>query len=141
MSTSDDVASTLAAVPLMQELSPKTLKKVAGLGRVMEFGSGREVTEEGGGGVGFHVILSGSATVDVHGTRRRELGPGDYFGEVTLLDGKPRTATVTAGPSGLKTWSLTKWQFDGVLEDEPAVARSMLIGLAGRLREAEARNG
>lgn len=137
MATRDDVESALASVPMLQELSPKSRRKVAERGRIGHFESGRTVTEEGGGGVGFHIILAGTATVDVHGTRRREMGPGEYFGEITLLDGKPRSATVTAGPSGVTTWSLTKWEFDGLLDDEPSLARYMLQGLASRLREAQ----
>lgn len=139
MATSDDVTAALSAVPLMQGMSARHLRKVAERGQVVEHKSGHEVTEEGGRGVGFHLILEGSAQVEVHGAARRELGPGDYFGEVTLLDGKPRTATVRAGDSGLRTWSLTDLDFNTILDEEPSMARPLLKVLAQRLREAEAR--
>ncbi|MEP6695580.1 MAG: cyclic nucleotide-binding domain-containing protein [Pseudonocardiales bacterium] len=139
MVADNDVTVALASVPLLAGLSHKDLRKVAARGKVVDHSSGQEVTEQGGHGVGFHVILTGSALVEVGGKPRRELGPGDYFGEITLLDGKPRTATVRVGESGLQTWSLTAWDFDELLNDEPSLARPMLRGLAGRLREAESR--
>ncbi len=134
----DTVTEVLSAVPLMQGLSPRHLRKVADRGRIVDHKGGHEVTEEGGRGVGFHLILDGTAAVEVHGVFRRELGRGDYFGEITLLDGRPRTATVRAGEPGLRTWSLTDLDFNALLDEEPSMARPFLKALAGRLREAEA---
>lgn len=139
MVADEKLTAALASVPLLAGLSARELRKVADRGKVVDHRVGHDVTEEGGHGVGFHVILDGSALVEVHGTRRRDLGPGDYFGEITLLDGKPRTATVRVGDTGLQTWSLTAWDFDDMLKKEPGLALPMLKGLAGRLREAEAR--
>lgn len=138
--TDDDVFSVLSTVPLMQGLSARQLRKVAKRGKVVEHRAAHDVTEEGGSGVGFHLILDGGATVQVDNVVRRELRRGDYFGEITLIDGKPRTATVTAGQSGLTTWSINDLVFNALLDEEPSMARPLLKVLASRLREAEAHN-
>ncbi len=99
---------------------------------------GKVVTEEGGSGVGFHLVTDGTATVQVGGQARANLGPGDYFGEISLIDGKPRSATIrTDAP--VRTLSLTAWSFAPLLDAHPSLARKMLLGLCGHLRAAEAR--
>ena len=85
------------------------------------------------------MILEGSSDVLVHGVHRVTLEAGQYFGETSLIDGKPRSATVTAGPDGMKAFALTAWAFAPVLKENPTAAMTMLKVLAGRLRAAEAR--
>ncbi len=68
------------------------------------------------------------------------LGPGQYFGEASLIDGKPRTATVTVGADGMRAFALTAWAFQPILEANPTVAITMLKVIVGRLRNAEARS-
>ena len=72
------------------------------------------------------------------GREVRRLGPGDYFGEISLIDGKPRSATVTAAGS-LTTLAVPHLAFSEMLDENPAAARDVLIQLCARLREAEAR--
>ncbi len=91
---------------------------------------------EGDGGIGFHLIASGTASVTVNGQSRPTLGPGDYFGEISLIDGKPRSATVVA-EEVLLTYSLVAWDFNPVLQSEPSVALAMLQSLCARLRAIE----
>jgi CRP/FNR family cyclic AMP-dependent transcriptional regulator len=99
--------------------------------------AGQDVTEQDKGSLAFHLVLSGSADVTVHGEKVRTLGPGEYFGEISTIDGRPRSATVTAA-SALTTLAVPHLAFQDLLDDEPEVARQLLIRLCDRLREAEA---
>ena len=147
---SDDViVQRLSEVDLFAGLPDRVLKHIAAEGRRTTFAPGEHVTEEGStvsgwapfspSGVCFYVILEGGAEVDVHGQYRASLGEGQYFGETSLIDGQPRSATVKAGPEGLTAFALTAWAFAPILEQNPTVAITMLKVLAGRLRAAEAR--
>jgi CRP/FNR family cyclic AMP-dependent transcriptional regulator len=130
------VAKELSATDLFGKVSKKALEAIAAQARVVDHAPGKEITEEGGSATGFHLIRSGSASVTVGGSPRPSLGPGDYFGEISLIDGKPRSATVAAdGP--LTTISLASWSFKPILEEEPDVARALLVVMCQRLRAAE----
>lgn len=134
-----DLLERLRSVPLFEGLSDKELKDVLGQTRVIEHDADREIIEEGHGSAGFHLILDGSVTVLQNGGVRRTLGPGDYFGEISLIDGKPRSATIrTDAP--VRTLSLTAWGFAPLLDAHPSLARKLLLGLCGHLRAAEARD-
>ena len=89
------------------------------------------------GGAGFFVIESGEAVVTVAGDERRTLGPGDYFGDIALIDQGSRTATITAD-SDLNTYGLTFWDFRPLVENDARIAWPLLQVMAKRLREAEA---
>jgi CRP-like cAMP-binding protein len=92
---------------------------------------------EGTGGVGFFVISEGTASVDVHGEERGKLGPGDYFGEIALIDDQARrTATITAD-SDLTCYGLTSWEFRPLVETNAQIAWKLLQVIAKRLRESE----
>jgi CRP-like cAMP-binding protein len=84
------------------------------------------------------VVENGEATVTVQGEERGKIGPGDYFGEVALIDEGPRSATITA-QTDLKTWGLTPWDFRPLVETNAAIAWKLLQALAKKLRAAEAR--
>jgi len=93
------------------------------------FSAGETVTSEGSSGVGFFVIESGNAKVTVGGADRRTLGPGDYFGEVALLNESARTATITAD-SDLKCYGLTSWEFRPLVETQPSIAWKLLQAMS-----------
>ncbi len=143
----DKLIPVLETVDLFKGLNRKTVARIAESGRQEEFKPDETVLAQGeevGGwhrfaqkGVEMHVILTGSAIPSVDGQVHGSLGPGDYFGELSLIDGEPRSADVVAGPDGLTTFAITKWQFEGLLETHPAVAVPMLHVLAARLRAAE----
>jgi CRP-like cAMP-binding protein len=97
------------------------------------FAAGETVAKEGAGGAAFFIIRAGEAAVTVHGDSRPGLGPGDYFGEISLIDGGERSATVTA-VTDLVCLGLTYWDFRPFVENNPAVAWGLLQSLAGRLR-------
>jgi CRP-like cAMP-binding protein len=128
----------LKRVPLFQGLSDKDLNNLARSFSERSFQAGKELTSEGAGGVGFFVLESGEATVSIDGGERRTLGPGDYFGELALLDGGSRTATVTAKTDGT-AYGLTPWEFKPLVEANAALAWPLLQALAARIREIEQR--
>ena len=126
----------IRSVPLFSEFGDKELQRVAAIAKEVEFTAGREIAKQGETGVGFHMIVEGEVTVSVDGVTHASLGPGSYFGEMSLLDGGPRSATVTA-TTELKTVSLTSWDFNALLDQYPELARSLLIQLCRRLRSVE----
>ena len=130
----------LARVPLFSDLAPRELKRLASSFKERTFAAGDTILTAGSGGVGFFVIGEGTATVSVGGREVRTLGPGEYFGEVALIDGGggERTATVTA-QTELKTYGLTAWAFRPIVESNAAIAWKLLQALARKLREAESR--
>jgi CRP/FNR family transcriptional regulator, cyclic AMP receptor protein len=115
----------LKRVPLFSDLDRKELERVANSMKERIFGAGETVTAEGQTGVGFFVIADGEAKVTVGGQERRRLGPGDYFGEVALLNESSRTATITA-ESDLKCYGLTSWEFRPLVETHGTIAWKLL---------------
>ena len=89
----------IRSVPLFSEFGDKELQRVAAIAKEVEFPAGKEIAKQGESGVGFHMIVEGEASVSVDGTNHGTLGPGAYFGEMSLLDGGPRSATVAAAIS------------------------------------------
>jgi CRP-like cAMP-binding protein len=131
-----EVEETLRGVPLFSSVKPKEMKK---LGRRMTertFAEGDTITTQGESGIGFFVIEDGNATVSVGGKIIRTLGPGEYFGEVALIDSGPRSATVVA-TTDLRCRAMSAWEFKPFVEEHPEVAWALLETLVGRLREAE----
>jgi CRP/FNR family transcriptional regulator, cyclic AMP receptor protein len=126
----------LKQVPLFEHVRDKELQTLARNFTERQFHTGDELTVEGQGGVGFFVIESGTAQVYVDGELRRTIGPGDYFGEIALIDGGTRTATITAETDGT-AYGLTSWQFRPLLEQNVDIAWPLLEALASRLRELE----
>jgi CRP/FNR family cyclic AMP-dependent transcriptional regulator len=126
----------LAGCSLFSGLSKRHLRKIAGLAKIVEFSPGEIVAQYGEPGDAFHVVIHGRARVLGQNRARSSLGPGGFFGEVALLDGGPRTATVTAGTQ-LVALRIPRRPFLKLLEQEPKVALTVLQELAGRLRKVE----
>ncbi len=99
---------------------------------------GTELVKEGGIGREFFFILEGSASVRRNKRRVATLGPGQYFGELALLDRRPRSASVVAD-TDMRLLVLTQREFAGVVEEIPSLSRKLLTTMAGRLREADER--
>jgi CRP/FNR family cyclic AMP-dependent transcriptional regulator len=131
--------AVLADVDLFRDLSRAQLKRLAFACREVSHPQGKAVATEGLGGLAFHLILEGSATVSKDGRELRTLGPGDYFGEISMIDGRPRSATVTA-VEPLKVLAVPHQDFEAVVDEDPGFARQLLKTLCARLREAEARS-
>jgi CRP/FNR family transcriptional regulator, cyclic AMP receptor protein len=128
-------ADTLEQVPLLEELTKRDRHELARGMRERTFHPGQEIVVEGKRGVGFFIILDGKAAVSIGGKLVDALGPGDYFGEMALLDGGARTATITADGE-LRCATMTSWDFKSFVIDHPKVAWAMLQTLAQRLRES-----
>ena len=124
---------TLKVVPLFAQCDDKQLDFIATQVDEVDFVAGRDLCREGSGGGEFFVILSGNAEVRRQGRHLRELGPGDFFGEIALLDGGPRTATVTA-LSPMTCLVLSRGQFHNVIRQNALIAVSVLETLGERLR-------
>jgi CRP/FNR family cyclic AMP-dependent transcriptional regulator len=127
----------LQRIPLFAELEPRELGRLSGSFKERTFQAGEPVATEGEGGAGFFVIESGEAVVTVHGDERGRLGPGDYFGDVAMIDQGERTATIQA-ESDLKCYGLTFWDFRPIVESDARIAWPLLQAMAKRLRQAEA---
>jgi CRP/FNR family cyclic AMP-dependent transcriptional regulator len=131
-----DLFESLRHVQLLESLTDDELSGVVGMGQEASFPAGVDVVAEGRTGAGFHVILEGKARVTVHGEERRTLVSGEYFGEMSLFDNEPRSATVTA-VTDLRTWSLASWDFMGLVETEPKIARKLFAALSKRIRSLQ----
>jgi CRP-like cAMP-binding protein len=125
-------------VPLFANVPEKQLRAIADEFTERQFSEGQKLTSEGGGGVGFFVLGSGEAKVTVDGEERRTLGPGDYFGEIALIDGGLRTASITATSDGV-AYGLTTWQFRPLVETHAEIAWPLLEAMARRTRVLEQR--
>ncbi len=134
----DELVERLTKVDLFTGFSKKSMTKLSRSGREVQHRADHEIASEGGSGAGFHLILAGKAQVEVGGVARRELGPGDYFGEISLVDGKPRSATVRAGDDGLRTFAIPVWEFRALLDEHPELTRALLDNLCARIRSVEA---
>jgi CRP/FNR family transcriptional regulator, cyclic AMP receptor protein len=128
----------LAKVPLFSMLSKKDLERLANQAHERTFPAGTVLSEEGETGLTFGVIVDGRATVNVHGRSVRALGPGDYFGEMALIDHSYRSAQVTA-ETELRCLLFVSWVFRPFAMDHPESAWALLEIMVQRVREAESR--
>jgi CRP/FNR family transcriptional regulator, cyclic AMP receptor protein len=126
----------LQRVPLFAELKPRELERLSGSFRERTFDEGETPASEGESGYPpFFVIESGEAVVTVHGEERGRLGPGDYFGDVAIIDRGERGATIQA-KTPLKCYSLAFWDFRPLVERDARIAWPLLQAMATRLRAA-----
>ena len=123
----------LKRVPLFSGLDDRELQEIAAQMRERRFAAGDTVTQEGAGGAGFFVVEEGEAEVSVAGDQRGSIGPGDYFGEIALLTGSDRTATITA-KTDMVCWGMTPWDFRPLVESNSAIAWKLLTAMADKLK-------
>ena len=126
----------LRTVAIFRGLDEKELTRIVAVGKQVTFDAGTVVAQQDQGAAGFHLIMDGQVSVDVDGHERARLGPGNYFGEMSLLDGLPRSATVKA-EEPTTTFALTSWQFLPLLDEYPSISRALLVELCARLRRVE----
>jgi pyruvate,water dikinase len=130
-------AEAVKQVPLFANLSSSEVEQVRSVFKERRFSEGEVVTKEGSGGAAFFLIESGEASVSVRGTPRGSLSAGDYFGEIALIDGGERAATVTAA-TDLVCYGLTYWDFRPLVQENGAIAWALLQSLAKMLRDEHA---
>lgn len=128
----------LAQVPLFSMLPKKELAKLARNAHDRTFPAGAILTDEQETAVSFGVIVEGRAAVSVHGQPVRTLGPGDYFGEMALIDNSHRSAKITA-ETELRCLLFVTWVFRPFAMEHPETAWALLEMMVQRVREAEAR--
>lgn len=129
-------ADQIAGIPLFSACSKRDLQRLARASDEVQIAAGTQLTVEDTIGREAFVIVEGTATVTKGGETVATLGPGDHFGELALLDGGPRTATVTAD-GDMEVLVLSKPAFNGVLDEIPTLSHKLLVSLARRLRESE----
>ncbi len=129
----DEHIETLRQVPLFKGMSDRALKRVAEISKEVTHRDGKAVVEEDQSAVGFHMILTGQAEASQSGTVVSTMGPGDYFGEMSLIDGKPRSASVVA-KGELRTLAIPAWNFNHLLDENPDMMRAMLVAMSERIR-------
>jgi CRP-like cAMP-binding protein len=132
----DEKVRHLQKVPILAECTKKQLKAVAAISRVVEVPAGTMLTRLGESGEEFFVIVDGSAVVEVTRRKRVRLGPGEFFGEMSLLDGGPRSATVRA-ETDMRLLVILRRNFQALLTEVPDLTRNILIVLSGRVRDLE----
>jgi CRP/FNR family transcriptional regulator, cyclic AMP receptor protein len=126
-------SDVLKKVPLFAGLDRRELDEIAASMKERRFSAGDTVTAEGAGGAGFFVVEDGEAAVTVDGEARGTIGAGDYFGEIALLTGSDRTATITA-TSDMVCWGMTPWDFRPLVESNSAIAWKLLTAMAEKLK-------
>ena len=131
--THDDRAELLARAPLLAGVEPDGIAAIARRVVEVEFPKDHVIARQGEVGTGFFLIASGSVRVVRDGKTIARIGPGDFFGELSVLDGQPRVAQVIADEPTV-CLALASWDFEAVVLEQPAVALAVLRGLAGRLR-------
>jgi CRP/FNR family cyclic AMP-dependent transcriptional regulator len=134
----DAKVELLSNVPLFSACSKRDLRRIAALVDEIDAPEGTVLIRQGEPGWECFVIAEGKAKATVRGSGSASLGPGDVVGEMSLLDRGPRSATVTA-KSDMHLLVLNSRGFSALIDEVPLVARRIMEGLAGRVREAEAR--
>ena len=132
----DDKIARLAEVPLLEGCTRNQLKAVAKIAEVREAAAGTVLTRKDQPGDEFFLIVDGRARVEVSARKRSALGPGAFFGEMSLLDGGPRSATVVA-ETAVRLLVIHRRDFARLLNDVPELNRSILAVLSRRVRQAE----
>ena len=132
--THDHRTDLLARAPLFASVDAAGIARIASRVVEVEFRKDHEIARQGDVGTGFFLVASGSVRVVRDGETIAKLGPGDFFGELSVLDGQPRIAQVIADEPTV-CLALASWDFEAVVKEQPAVALAILRGLAGRLRE------
>ncbi|HSO49549.1 MAG TPA: cyclic nucleotide-binding domain-containing protein [Acidimicrobiia bacterium] len=136
MVTKKEKLDKLGSVPLFSGLGQKDLEQILDRMKETFHVAGDHVIDEGRAGLGFHLILEGEASVIRNGRTAARLGPGEFFGEMALVDDGPRSATVVAS-TDLTAVVLSKWEFRPLLKDHPEMAWKLIEHLVARVREEQ----
>jgi CRP-like cAMP-binding protein len=131
--TRDRRTQLLSACPLFQGVGPAELAAVGDTAQEVEFPAGHVIARQGEIGTGFFIVVEGRVKVVRDAETIAVMGPGEFFGELSVLDGQPRIAQVVA-EAPTRTLALPSWEFERVLLDNPHLSLAILRGLARRLR-------
>lgn len=131
-----ELVAALRDVPLLQELTDKELQAVARYVREESFNPGDEIVTQGESGGPFYMIVEGRAKAIVDGRSRGTIGPGQVFGEISLLDAGERSATIRA-ETQVHTLAITSWNFMSLLEDNWKMSHKVMMELCRRIRDLD----
>ena len=133
-----ELEQQLASVPLLSRLDRKTLKRLAETGKRRTYAPGEEIVREGTTGSALYIVLSGRAQVERKGAPGplADLIPGDFFGELALLENHERTASVVAAEE-TECLLLVAWEFTALLKEHPQIAVPIMEALIARLHKSE----
>lgn len=131
---------TLASVPLFSQLPRKDLTRLSRAVVQRTYKKGETIVKEGEQAVAFFVVTKGKVDITTGAKKQKiaEIGPGGVFGEMALLDGGPRAATVVA-KDDTECLVLSRWDFVAELRSNPQMAVAMLPIVSRRLRDVEAK--
>jgi CRP/FNR family transcriptional regulator, cyclic AMP receptor protein len=131
--THDRRAELLAGCPLFRGIDQAGLADLAELATPVDFPAGHVIARQGEIGTGLFVVIAGRVRVSRDGNELARLGPGDFFGEMSVIDGLPRVAQVVASEP-TRCLALASWEFERLILDHPAIGLAILRGLSARLR-------
>src|SRR5881398_577158 len=134
--TRDEKIRHLERVPLFEDCSLRQLRAVADIASVVEVPERTVLTRAGEPGDEFFIIIDGTALVTLSAQKRHRIQPGEFFGEMSLLDGEPRSATVKA-ETDLRVLVISRVNFWQLLREVPELTQKMLVNLSRRIRELE----
>jgi len=134
----DEKMERLQRVPLLEECTNRQLREIARIAEVQELAAGSVLTRVGEPGEDFFLIVDGAARVEVPGGKTGRLAPGEFFGEMSLLDGGPRSAAVTA-ETPIRVLVIKRRHFATLLREAPALTLKICATLARRVRDLEKR--
>ena len=126
----------LARVPLFSDCTKQELQRLARRTTDITIDPGQAIIKEGRTGFEFFVVVDGKAEVSRKGKAVGQVGPGDFFGELALLDNAPRDATITA-LTPMEVIVLTRAEFNAALAEAPGMTRKLMTGMARRLRQLD----
>jgi CRP-like cAMP-binding protein len=131
--TNDRRVELLGACRLFGGVDRDALERIAARASEVEFPAGHVIARQNEIGTGFFIVVDGRVRVVRDGRQLAELGPGDFFGELSVLDGQPRNAQVAA-ISSVRCLAVASWDLEALLVDDPHLALAIIRGLAVRLR-------
>ena len=135
--TPQEKRTNLESVPLFRDCSSEVLDRLAEAMTEFEFAADAPIVQQGQVGNGLYIVISGGVSIVAGSDELARLGPGEFFGELSVIDQQPRAATVYATGETV-CLALASWDLMAVLEQDPHVAVNLLKGLATRLRAADA---
>lgn len=133
--TAQQKASALARVPLFAGISDESMKRLAEVAGEVEYPAGNYIVRQGQIGTGLYVLLAGRARVIRGSDELAELGEGEFFGELAVIDQQPRMASVQA-ETDVTCLALASWDLLSLLENDAALSLNLIKGLTERLRVA-----
>ena len=128
-----DQHNALKAVPLIASMSDRDLKAVLAGCREEVYSDGQAIVREGTPGGPFFLIVEGQAKLLIDGKPRKNLGPGDYFGEMAMIDKGPRSGTIVA-KGNVKALAIASWDFLALCEQDFKIAHKVMTGMASVIR-------